>query len=98
MASKLFGFMGLEPNPDILMQEAHHRPATLHGVDFDILVEVGPWPATGYLRPSDQAPSGTCDQPENRPYFLAYRQNPAIYRAISHGSMALKGRPVAAGP
>src|SRR6201989_997818 len=35
---------------------------------------------------------------KKRPYFLAYRQNPAIYRAISHGSMALKGRPVATGP
>src|SRR6202158_3266523 len=28
--------------------------------------------------------------PEKRPYFLASRQNPAIYRAISHGNMAQK--------
>lgn len=35
---------------------------------------------------------------KNRPYFLASGWNPAIYRGISHGSMALKGRPVAAGP
>src|SRR3984893_13393526 len=28
--------------------------------------------------------------PEKRPNFLASRQNPAIYRAISHGNMAQK--------
>jgi hypothetical protein len=27
---------------------------------------------------------------QNRPNFLAYAENPAIYRAISHGNMAQK--------
>jgi hypothetical protein len=45
MASKSIGFMDLEHNPDILMQEAHHHPATLHGVVFDILVGTDPLPA-----------------------------------------------------
>jgi hypothetical protein len=37
-------------------------------------------------------------RPKTPPYFLASPENPAIYRRISHGSMAVTGRPVATGP
>ena len=37
-------------------------------------------------------------KPKTPPYLLASPENPAIYRPISHGSMAVTGRPVATGP
>src|SRR3954469_8832086 len=36
--------------------------------------------------------------PKTPPYSLASPSNPAIYAPISHGSMAVTGRPVATGP
>jgi hypothetical protein len=59
------------------------------------------WAGSGTILASidpPAAPKWPPITPKNRPYFLASGWNPAIYRAISHGNMALKGRPVAAGP